>query len=121
MPDQEPKMTSESSRPDTAKEPTSAPTGQASMSTASYAEGSDSGVGRSYVGAFGSVALLLVLLAAMTLAVYCLVVVWPSPSGSTASISSLFGMRLSPNRDQQLFLVVGLSGAVGGFIHSPRS
>jgi len=56
-------MTSESSRPDTAKEPTSAPTGQASMSTASYAEGSDSGVGRSYVGAFGSVALLIVLLA----------------------------------------------------------
>ncbi len=81
----------------------------------------NSGVGHHFVGAPGSVALLIIILAAMSLTVYALIILWPPPPGAQTSAASLFGIRLSPNRDQQLFIVVGLSGALGGFIHSTRS
>jgi hypothetical protein len=82
----------------------------------------DSGIGQGYVGPLAITALLILILALMALIVYSLVVLWPAPTSSSISSSaSLFAIRLSPNRDQQLFLIVGLAGALGGLIHSARS
>jgi IPT/TIG domain len=84
-------------------------------------DGPDSGVGRSYVGTFGVLTSLGFILGAMAITTYSLVALWP-PSGSAApSSSSLFGLKLTPNRDQQLFICVLLAGGLGGFIHSTRS
>ncbi len=79
-------------------------------------------MGRSFVGAIDVAALLIVILVLMTATVYSLIVLWPPSTNSTSVPSSvLFTVKVSPNRDQEFFLVVGLSGALGGLIHSLRS
>lgn len=91
-------------------------------STAPLSDGFvDSGVGRSYVGTFGSTMLLIVILTTMAIVVYSLVAFWPPPAGVRSPASSLFGVKFTPDRDQQLFIVVGLAGSLGGFLHSARS
>jgi hypothetical protein len=61
------------------------------------------------------------MLAAIAATIYSLVALWP-PSGSAAATpATIFGLRLTLNRDQQLFVVAGLAGGLGGLIHSARS
>jgi hypothetical protein len=85
-------------------------------------DASDSGLGRSFVGPIDAAALLIVILVLMAVTVYCLIVVWPPSTNATSLPSStLFTVKVSPNRDQEFFLVVGLAGALGGLIHSLRS
>jgi IPT/TIG domain len=111
----------EPSQPQSSNEQSSASASKPGIPIPKGTDASDSGVGRSYVAAPGAIALLLVLLIAMALAVYALVALWPPPAGSAPSPTKLFGISLPPNRDQQLFIIVGLSGALGGLIHSARS
>jgi IPT/TIG domain-containing protein len=113
-------MPSPSSQPDT-HDPKESVSGPAQESINKNNEGLDSGIGRHFVRAPGSAALLILILAAMSLTLYTLVVLWPPSIGTSGSTTTLFGIHLTPNRDQQLFIVVGLSGAIGGFIHSARS
>src|ERR1700761_4187239 len=101
-------------------DPAQASTGPESHSEPHKADPSDSGIGRSYVGAFAATAMLLTLLAVMAVSVYCLIAVWP-PSGTAPSRSTIFGATLSTSRDQQLFIITGISGVIGGLIHSVRS
>ena len=114
-------MSLESSQPENVNEQTSASASEPGISIPRGIDTSDSGVGRRYVGASGAIILLLVLLVAMALAVYALVALWPPPVASASPPTKFFGISLPPNRDQQLFIIVGLSGALGGLIHSVRS
>jgi hypothetical protein len=64
----------------------------------------------------------ILVLAAVTLTIYCLVVLWPSGGSATAVTSSrLLGARLQLDGDQRLFTVVALAGVLGGLIHSTPS
>lgn len=81
----------------------------------------DSGVGGSPVGPWGITLLAIVILALLALAVFFLVAIWPSgPHGKATSIE-LAGRRLMLTREQRLFAVVAVTGALGGLIHSVRS
>ena len=83
---------------------------------------SDSGIGAGYVSAAGIAVVTVLILAALTLTIYCLVVVWPTGGSATAVTSSrLLGARLRLDGDQRLFTVVALAGFLGGLIHSARS
>jgi hypothetical protein len=83
---------------------------------------SDSGIGAGYVSAAGIAVVTALILAALTLTIYCLVVVWPTGGSATAVTSSrLLGARLRLDGDQRLFTVVALAGFLGGLIHSARS
>jgi hypothetical protein len=81
----------------------------------------DSGIGRSYVGAVGITVVAVIVLAAMSLAVYALVAVWPTSSSMASTPSHVAGVKLMLDQDQRLFVIVGLTGALGGLIHSSRS
>src|SRR4249919_252150 len=82
----------------------------------------DSGVGRGYIKGPGIAAVTILVLAAVTLTIYCLVVLWPTSGSATAVTSSrLLGARLQLDGDQRLFTVVALAGVLGGLIHSARS
>lgn len=81
----------------------------------------DSGIGRSPVGLAGIVITAGFVLVAVVVALYCLIAIWPPSSASLAAPGHLFGVRLSLDRDQQLFMIVALAGALGGLIHSLRS
>jgi hypothetical protein len=95
--------------------PTEAPTSPNPSAAATF----DSGIGRAFVQPIG-IGVIAVALASFTLlAIYCLIEAWPR-----AAINSpirLFGQPLNIDRDQQLFVIVGVSGALGGSIHSLRS
>lgn len=81
----------------------------------------DSGVGGSPVGLWGITLLAIVIFALLVLAVFVLVAVWPpGPHGKATSIE-VAGHRLLLNREQRLFAVVAVTGALGGLIHSARS
>jgi hypothetical protein len=70
----------------------------------------------------GIVLLALVILALLVFAVYCLIAVWPIKPGVTGpTISHVVGIRLSLDQEQRLFVVVAVTGALGGLIHSARS
>jgi hypothetical protein len=70
----------------------------------------------------GIVLLALVILALLVFAVYCLIAVWPIKPGVTGpTISHVAGIRLSLDQEQRLFVVVAVTGALGGLIHSARS
>lgn len=82
----------------------------------------DSGIGASPVGAVGIIVVAVIVLTAVVLAVYCLIAVWPPSSTSAATTPGrVFGVRVSLDRDQQLFVIVALAGVIGGLIHSVRS
>lgn len=114
-------MGTATNHPGTADEPPSTHGGYVSQTPSTLADASDSGIGRSYVGPFGAITMLLILLIIMALTVYSLVALWPPSGSSAASSFMIFGVTVSPNRDQQLFIVAGISGALGGLIHSTRS
>jgi IPT/TIG domain len=82
----------------------------------------DSGIGSGYVSAPGITVVTVLVLAALTLTIYCLVVLWPASATATAVTESrLLGARLLLDGDQRLFTVVALAGFLGGLIHSARS
>ncbi len=81
----------------------------------------DTGVGRSPIKPAGIALLAFVILALLVFAVYCLIAVWPTTSATTATASHVLGARLMLNREQRLFVVVAVTGALGGLIHSARS
>jgi hypothetical protein len=82
----------------------------------------DSGIGASPVGGVGIIIVAAIVLTALVLAVYCLIAVWPpSGTGAATAPSHVFGFRITLDRDQQLFVIVGLAGVLGGLIHSVRS
>jgi hypothetical protein len=67
------------------------------------------------------VLLAIVILAMLVAAVYCLTAVWPTTAVTTATASRVAGIRLMLDREQRLFVVVAVTGALGGLIHSARS
>jgi hypothetical protein len=81
----------------------------------------DTGVGRSYVGPAGVAVVAAIVVGGMFLAVYALVAVWPTNGSSAAVVSHVAGIRLLLDREQRLFVIVALSGALGGLVHSARS
>ena len=81
----------------------------------------DSGVGQRYLGALGITVVAVIVLTAMTLAIYVLVAVWPTSSATGATPSSVAGVRLMLDQEQRLFVIVAIAGALGGLIHSSRS
>jgi hypothetical protein len=82
----------------------------------------DSGIGGGYLSAPGIAVMTVLVLAALTLTIYCLVVLWPASATATAvTASRLLGARLLLDGDQRLFTVVALAGFLGGLIHSARS
>lgn len=82
----------------------------------------DTRVGFRPVRPGGIVLLALVILGLLVFAVYCLIAVWPVRPGVTGpTISHVVGIRLSLDQEQRLFVVVAVTGALGGLIHSARS
>jgi hypothetical protein len=82
----------------------------------------DTGIGRSPVKPAGIVLLALVILALLVFAVYCLIAVWPvKPAVTGPTTSHVVGIRLSLDQEQRLFVVVAVTGALGGLIHGARS
>jgi hypothetical protein len=82
----------------------------------------DTGIGQSPVKPGGIVLLALVIVGLLVFAVYCLIAVWPvNGSARGATVSNVAGIRLSLDQDQRLFVVVAVTGALGGLIHSARS
>ena len=80
------------------------------------------GVGIKAVKPAGIVLLALVILGLLAFAVYCLIAVWPVQPGVTGStISYVAGIRLNLDQEHRLFVVVAVTGALGGLIHSARS
>jgi hypothetical protein len=80
-----------------------------------------SGVGRQFVSTKGVVALGSIILAAMLAGIYALVAVWPTSAAATSTSSRVAGVSLLLDREQRLFVVVAIAGALGGLIHSARS
>jgi hypothetical protein len=82
----------------------------------------DTGIGGSPVGAPGIVLLAFVLLGLLAFAVYCLIAVWPvNPTATRPAVSDVAGLRLALDQEQRLFVVVAVTGTLGGLIHSARS
>jgi hypothetical protein len=70
----------------------------------------------------GIALLALVILALLVFAVYCLIAVWPvKPAATGVTVSHVLGIRLSLDQEQRLFVVVAVTGALGGLIHCARS
>jgi IPT/TIG domain len=85
-------------------------------------DSADSNVGSRYVGATGIITMAVVIISLMALTGYSIVAIWPAATPAAALTAiHLFGIGLSINPDQQLFLIVAFSGALGGLIHSARS
>jgi hypothetical protein len=82
----------------------------------------DTGLGGSPVSTAGIALLALVILALLVLAVYCLIAVWPvNLTAARATVSHVAGLRLVLDQEQRLFVVVAVTGALGGLLHSARS
>jgi hypothetical protein len=82
----------------------------------------DTGIGGSPVSAPGIALLAFVLLGLLAFAVYCLIAVWPvNPAATRAAVSHVAGLRLALDQEQRLFVVVAVTGTLGGLIHSARS
>src|SRR5258708_21897674 len=81
----------------------------------------DSGVGRNYVGPIAITAIAVVVTAAMILAIYVLVIVWPTTTSTAAEPSRVLGINLLLDEEQRLFVVVAVTGFLGGLLHSARS
>jgi|HubBroStandDraft_6_1064221.scaffolds.fasta_scaffold04732_9 hypothetical protein len=82
----------------------------------------DTGIGQSPVKPGGIALLALVIVGLLVFAVYCLIAIWPVSAGAKgATVSNVAGIRLNLDQDQRLFVVVAVTGALGGLIHSARS
>jgi hypothetical protein len=81
----------------------------------------DTGIGERPVKPAGIAVLAFAILALMSFAVYCLIAVWPASPAITATASHVAGIRFMLDREQRLFVVVVVTGALGGLIHSARS
>jgi hypothetical protein len=81
----------------------------------------DTHIGASPVGPAGIVLVASLIIAALVFGVYCLVAIWPASPATTATASHVAGIRLMLDREQRLFVVVAITGALGGLIHSARS
>ncbi len=82
----------------------------------------DTGIGRRPVKPAGIVLLALLILALLVFAVYCLVAVWPVNATATGvTVSRVAGLRLALDQEQRLFVVVAVTGTLGGLLHSARS
>lgn len=77
--------------------------------------------GARYVGPAGIMLLAFAVIAAMILATYVLVAVWPASEATSHTASYVFGIRMLLDQEQRLFAVVALTGALGGLIHCARS
>ena len=102
-----------------------APQGRGSLAPAEHGEPTtetfDSHIGATPVRPPGIVLLAALIIAALLFTVYCLVAVWPVSTAATTTASRVAGLRLTLDREQRLFVVVALTGALGGLIHSARS
>jgi IPT/TIG domain len=81
----------------------------------------DSGIGRNYVGPIAITAVALVVTVAMILAVYVLITVWPTTTSTAAVPSRVLGVDLLLDEEQRLFVIVAVTGFLGGLLHSARS
>jgi hypothetical protein len=82
----------------------------------------DTGIGQRPVKPAGIALLAFVILGLLVFAVYCLIAVWPVNAAATgATVSHVSGLRLSLDQEQRLFVVVAVTGALGGLIHTARS
>jgi hypothetical protein len=82
----------------------------------------DTGIGQRPVKPGGIVLLAFLIVGLLVFAVYCLIAVWPvSATATGATVSHVSGIRLSLDQEQRLFVVVAVTGALGGLIHSARS
>lgn len=82
----------------------------------------DTGIGQSPVKPTGIVLLALLITALLVFAVYCLIAVWPvKPAITGVTVSHVLGISLGLDQEQRLFVVVAITGALGGLIHSARS
>jgi hypothetical protein len=82
----------------------------------------DTGIGLRPVKPAGIVLLALVIIGLMVFAVYCLIAVWPvSTIAKGTTVSYVAGIRLSLDQEHRLFVVVAVTGALGGLLHAARS
>ena len=81
----------------------------------------DSGVGRCYLGPVGVAIASALVTAALCFLIYVLIAVWPAGGSGGQTPSRIAGIEVLLNREQRLFVVVGLTGALGGLIHTARS
>jgi hypothetical protein len=96
-----------------------APAGDRSQPAATVLD--DTHIGGSPVGPAGIVLVASLIIAALVFGVYCLVAIWPASTATTATASHVAGIRLMLDREQRLFVVVAVTGALGGLLHSARS
>ncbi len=82
----------------------------------------DTGIGQRPIKPAGIVLLAFLILALLVFAVYCLVAVWPVNATATGvTVSHVAGLRLALDQEQRLFVVVAVTGTLGGLLHSARS
>jgi hypothetical protein len=80
-------------------------------------EGGD-GPGDRYVSAVGAILATLILLITCGLLITGLIAAWPPPTGN---LTQILGIPVNLDPDHAIFIVVVLSGGVGGIIHALRS
>jgi hypothetical protein len=66
------------------------------------------------------IALTLVMLALGAVVLYCLWALWPNGKGEEQTVT-LFGAHFTVSSEQIFFVMVALSGALGGLVHTVRS
>jgi hypothetical protein len=98
-----------------------APAGDRGRPAAPVPVPDDTHIGGGPVGPAGIVLVASLIIAALVFGVYCLVAIWPASAATTATASHVAGLRLMLDREQRLFVVVAVTGALGGLLHSARS
>lgn len=86
--------------------------------------GPPSEIGEAFVGRFWIIFLALMLVGLAALVVVALIQLWPAGTGTNGSLLTnhvVIGIRANLNIDTNLMLIVLLSGALGGLLHSLRS
>jgi hypothetical protein len=73
------------------------------------------------VGCLGAALIAIVILVEIVMVVYVLVAIWPSSTAAGPVPSHVLGYTFLIDREQRLLLIVALSGALGGLIHSANS
>lgn len=80
----------------------------------------ESGIGRGFVPRGWIIALTLAMLALGAVVLYCLWALWPNGKGEEQTVT-LFGAHFTVSSEQIFFVMVALSGALGGLVHTVRS
>src|SRR5215212_6578875 len=78
------------------------------------------------VGTVGTILLLAYLIGSLLLILFTLAQLWPHPTPAgeltaTEPPQALLGLNFTVTPEVRLLLIVGLSGALGGLVHSLRS